>query len=138
MESGAGEVGRNPPELDRRAKERPTQRITVGIEEGRSTGRVESHGRQAISADGELAGDYAAEPGSTIRRDQTLAQHHVVVARLDVAGKVHLPGKYVRQIPGQAHSVAGIQLCIGDLSVECFVQRIVDLAFETDGFRPPG
>src|SRR6185503_11669612 len=61
-----------------------------------------------------------------------------MVARLNVAREVHLPGKDIGQVPREPDPVTAVELVVAHLGVQGLVQRIVDLTLDPDWLRRPG
>ena len=72
MAAGPGEGGGDPPELHRRAEERPPERVAVGVVERGAAAALEAEGREALARHGEVAGEHPSEPDLAILGDQAL------------------------------------------------------------------
>ena len=75
MAAGPGEAGGDPAELDRRAEERPAQRLAVGVVERGAAAALEAEGREALARHGEVAGEHPPEAHLAFLGDQPLEHH---------------------------------------------------------------
>lgn len=111
MLAGATEPGGDPPELHRRAEERPAERGPLFIVVLTSAIRgFEAEGGHLAARHLEARGENPAEPGFAALRHFALEDHHEAVIGLDVAGEVDGPREDVGKVPGEADPVVALDL----------------------------